>query len=84
MKVATPQAEGTVVRHAHLPIDYLISERQMVRIDDQTTGKHLWQQPVANNTQVRISSDGIRVNTSHVYSRKLKKGDIYEIVFLRQ
>jgi hypothetical protein len=84
MKNAKPQAEGTVVRHAHLPIDYLISGKQIVRVDDKTTGKRVWQHRVEGNTHLRVASDGIRVNMKHIYSRKLKNAHVYEIVFLRQ
>ena len=56
----------------------------MVRVDDQTTGKHIWQHRVEGYTQLRVSNDGIRVNTKRIYSRKLKNRDLYEIVFLRQ
>jgi hypothetical protein len=84
VKVAKPLAREMVVRRAHLPIEYQISGRQMVRVDDQTTGKHIWQHRVEGYTQLRVSNDGIRVNMKHIYSRKLKNRDLYEIVFLRQ
>jgi hypothetical protein len=84
MKNVKPQTTGTVVRHAHLPIDYLVSGRQMVRVMDRTTGQRVWERHVESNTHLRVSSDGIRVNMKRIYARKLKKGDVYEIVFVRQ
>ena len=53
MKVTKPQPAGMVVRHARLPIDYLISEKQLVRVQNQTTGKHIWEHRVEGNTHLR-------------------------------
>ena len=78
-----PTANDTVVRHSHLPIDYLINGRFIVRIDDVTSKKQLFMQHVESNTQVRVDTHGIHLNTAHVYKGTLKAGHTYEIVLIR-
>jgi hypothetical protein len=72
-----------VVKHTHLPINYVIANHRIVRINDVTTGLQLWAQVVPNNTHLFISTNGIRINNSWVYSGSLKKGDVYEVVLVR-
>jgi hypothetical protein len=65
-------------------MDYAITVHRRVRVMDVTTGRKVWEQRVGSNTQLRLASDGVRLNTRHVMSRKLKKGDVYEIVLIRE
>jgi hypothetical protein len=79
-----PAATDMVVKHSHLPIDYLINIKTICRIDDLTKNRQLWQQSVGINTYLMVSTQGIKINNTWVYSKPLKKGDVYEVVLSRK
>lgn len=85
VQVAKQHAAPMVARRGHLPMDYAIAgSARHVRVVDVTTGKRVWESRVGFNTQLRVAADGVRVNSLHVYQRKLKKRDVYEIVLVRE
>jgi hypothetical protein len=76
-------ATDMVVKHSHLPIDYLINVNEVVHIEDMTTNQQLWQQPVETNTHLLINTRGIRINNTWVYKKPLKSGHVYEVILSR-